>query len=52
MNQQDIRGVVVPFPKQRLVRRLRVQPPPLKRVRMGAELHAFIEGMARKEVCR
>lgn len=49
MKQQVIRGVVLPFPRERLVRRLRIQPSPMKRLPMGAELRAFIEGMGRKE---
>ena len=52
MMLQNSLGVILPFPKQRLSKRRRVQPPPLKRVRMGVELRAFIERMARKGAAR
>jgi hypothetical protein len=48
MSQQAMRGVVVPFPRERVVKRRRVQPRPMKRLRMGAELRAFIEGMVER----
>lgn len=52
MRQPDTQGAVLPFPRDRVAKRWRVQPPPMKRLRMGAELRAFIEGMAKKEGIR
>lgn len=52
MTEQKNLGVIVPFPRERVAKRQRVQPPPLKRLLMGAQLRAFIEGMARKEAVR
>lgn len=52
MTERKRCGVVLPFPRERLARRRRVQPPPMKRVPMGKELRRYIEGLARKEACR
>jgi hypothetical protein len=39
-------GVVIAFPRQSLGKRRRIQPPPMKRIRLGPELRVFIERMA------
>jgi hypothetical protein len=52
MTERKRCGVVLPFPRERLARRRRVQPPPMKRLPMGTELRAYIEGMAGKGVTR
>jgi hypothetical protein len=51
MNGRKNINNVVPFPGPRAWRR-RVPSPPLKRIRISAELMVFLDRMARKEATR
>jgi hypothetical protein len=36
---------VIPFPRERVSKRRRVLPPPMTRIRLGAELRAYLMAM-------
>jgi hypothetical protein len=48
MIERKVLGTVVPFPGPRFAKRRRVQPPPLRRIRLSAELRRFLEQMAER----
>jgi hypothetical protein len=48
MMEQKVLGTVVPFPGPRFAKRRRVSAPPLKRIRLSAELRVFLERMAER----
>jgi hypothetical protein len=52
MTERKSLGVIVPFPRERVAKRRRVQPPPLKRIPISAGLMVFLDRMAGKEATR